>query len=113
MISLAVAGMNDVLNSQGYTQAAWNRIPKAAWSLMIAIASLLFLLFLRHRFRNPFGHGVFSFTKKFSKLDQRASGTTAIKPEVREVKQLDDSVDDIFVSSVRENVCFALIDFRG
>ena len=27
--------MNDVLNSQGYTQAAWrNRIPVAAWGLM-------------------------------------------------------------------------------
>ena len=39
VIALAVAGMNDVLNSQGYTQAAWrNRIPVAAWSLMAAIA---------------------------------------------------------------------------
>jgi hypothetical protein len=39
VMALAVAGMNDVLNSQGYTQAAWwNRIPTAAWSLMIAIA---------------------------------------------------------------------------
>jgi hypothetical protein len=39
VIALAVAGMNDVLNSQGYTQAAWwNRIPTAAWSLMFAIA---------------------------------------------------------------------------
>lgn len=37
--ALAVAGMNDVLNSQGYTQAAWwNRIPTAAWGLMFAIA---------------------------------------------------------------------------
>ena len=37
--ALVVAGMNDVLNSQGYTQAAWwNRIPPAAWSLMAAIA---------------------------------------------------------------------------
>jgi hypothetical protein len=37
--ALAVAGMNDVLNSQGYTQAAWrNRIPPSAWGLMIAIA---------------------------------------------------------------------------
>ena len=37
--ALAVAGMNDVLNSQGYTQAAWlNRIPSAAWALMIVIA---------------------------------------------------------------------------
>lgn len=39
VIALAVAGMNDVLNSQGYTQAAWwNRIPTSAWSLMMAIA---------------------------------------------------------------------------
>jgi hypothetical protein len=31
--------MNDVLNSQGYTQAAWwNRIPIAAWALMASIA---------------------------------------------------------------------------
>jgi hypothetical protein len=37
--ALAVSGMNDVLNSQGYTQAAWwNRIPTSAWGLMIAIA---------------------------------------------------------------------------
>jgi hypothetical protein len=37
--SLALSGMNDVLNSQGYTQAAWwNRIPTAAWGLMAAIA---------------------------------------------------------------------------
>jgi hypothetical protein len=39
VIALAVSGMNDVLNSQGYTQAAWwNRIPIAAWALMAAIA---------------------------------------------------------------------------
>ena len=37
--ALAVSGMNDVLNSQGYTQAAWrNRIPTAAWFLMVVIA---------------------------------------------------------------------------
>jgi len=35
----AVQGMNDVLNSQGYTQAAyWNRIPRAAWLLLVAIS---------------------------------------------------------------------------
>jgi hypothetical protein len=39
LLALAVSGMNDVLNSQGYTQAAWrNRIPIAAWGLMMAIA---------------------------------------------------------------------------
>jgi hypothetical protein len=37
--ALAASGMNDVLNSQGYTQAAWwNRIPASAWRLMAAIA---------------------------------------------------------------------------
>lgn len=37
--ALVVAGMNDVLNTEGYTQAAWwNRIPMAAWGLMWAIA---------------------------------------------------------------------------
>jgi hypothetical protein len=42
---LASSGMNDVLNSQGYTQAAWrNRIPIAAWSLMFLIAILSDLL---------------------------------------------------------------------
>ena len=41
VIALAVSGMNDVLNSQGYTQAAWrNRIPKGAWVLMAAISIL-------------------------------------------------------------------------
>ncbi len=36
---LAVAGMNDVLNRQGYTQAAWwNRIPVAAWTLLVLMA---------------------------------------------------------------------------
>ena len=39
IVALAVSGMNDVLNSQGYTQAGyWNRIPVAAWALMAAIA---------------------------------------------------------------------------
>lgn len=37
--ALAVSGMNDVLNRQGYTQAAWwNRIPVGAWCLMVTIA---------------------------------------------------------------------------
>jgi hypothetical protein len=37
--ALVVQSMNDVFNSQGYTQAAWwNRIPRAAWLLLTAIA---------------------------------------------------------------------------
>lgn len=39
VVALTVSGMNDVLNSQGYTQAAWwNRIPTEAWILMMVIA---------------------------------------------------------------------------
>jgi hypothetical protein len=47
-----VSGMNDVLNRQGYTQAAWwNRIPLAAWGLMeiIAICSNVLIGFSAHR----------------------------------------------------------------
>jgi hypothetical protein len=44
-IALAVSGMNDVLNRQGYTQAAWwNRIPVGAWSLMVTLAVACSLL---------------------------------------------------------------------
>jgi hypothetical protein len=39
IMALTVWGMNDVLNARGYTQAEWlNRIPVAAWSLMVSIA---------------------------------------------------------------------------
>jgi hypothetical protein len=39
VMALAVSGMNDVLNSQGYTQAAWwNRIPVSAWGLLVISA---------------------------------------------------------------------------
>jgi hypothetical protein len=34
-IALVVSGMNDVINAQGYTQAAWwNRIPVGAWAML-------------------------------------------------------------------------------
>ena len=52
MVALAVSGMNDVLNSQGYTQAAWsNRIPTAAWVLMavVAIGCNLLIGYIAHR----------------------------------------------------------------
>ena len=43
--ALVASGMNDVLNSQGYVQAAWwNRIPFTAWALMAAIATCANLL---------------------------------------------------------------------
>jgi hypothetical protein len=37
--ALVLSGMNDVFNSEGYTEAIWrNRIPAAAWFLLVAIA---------------------------------------------------------------------------
>ncbi len=37
--ALVIAGMNDVINAQGYTQAAWwNRIPVGAWTMMFMMA---------------------------------------------------------------------------
>ena len=45
VMALAVAGMNDVLNSQGYTQFAWGyNIPVEAWALMELIAAFSNLL---------------------------------------------------------------------
>jgi hypothetical protein len=45
VLALTLSGMNDVLNSQGYTQAAWwNRIPAGAWFLMAAVAICCSLL---------------------------------------------------------------------
>ncbi|MDR3537889.1 MAG: hypothetical protein P4L71_15450 [Acetobacteraceae bacterium] len=44
--ALVAAGMNDVLNSQGYTQAAWwNRIPLGAWLMLGAVGAFCNLLF--------------------------------------------------------------------
>jgi hypothetical protein len=43
--SLVISGMNDVLNSQGYTDFSfWNRIPPSAWFLMAAIAVISHVL---------------------------------------------------------------------
>jgi hypothetical protein len=59
--ALALAGMNDVINSQGYTQAAfWNRIPTAAWFLMAAIALCSNVLF-GYRSRNGGTAGKLAF----------------------------------------------------
>ena len=46
IMALFASGMNDVLNSQGYTQAAWsNRIPTTSWMLLIAVAIVCSALF--------------------------------------------------------------------
>ena len=52
VVALVTSGMNDVLNSQGYTQAAWwNRLPLMAWCLMgeIAVFSNLLVGYGSHR----------------------------------------------------------------
>jgi hypothetical protein len=54
-VALAAAAMTDVLNSQGSTQAAWwNRIPTAAWGMMLVVAfAANFLLGASERRRTP------------------------------------------------------------
>jgi hypothetical protein len=55
VVGLGVSGMNDVFNTQADTQAAWlNRIPIAAWALMLLIAFFSNLL-LGYRERSS-GH---------------------------------------------------------
>ena len=52
MSALVVSGMNDVLNAEGYAQAAWwNRIPSSAWVLLgvIAVGCNLLLGYRAHR----------------------------------------------------------------
>ncbi len=57
-VTLAVSGMNDVLNSQSYTQAAWwNRIPVMANVLMTLIAM--------------FGNTMFGYAARDPKLEGR------------------------------------------
>ncbi len=56
VMAVVITGMNDVLNTQGYTQAAWwNRIPVAAWGLMVAISLGCSILvgYSVHRPRGP------------------------------------------------------------
>jgi hypothetical protein len=56
--ALVVAGMNDVLNSAAYTQAAWwNRIPATSWILLavIAICSNVLLGYGSSRTRGQLG----------------------------------------------------------
>jgi hypothetical protein len=58
VLALVVSGMNDVLNSQGYTQAAWwNRLPLGAWLLMMLIAVGATLLV-------GYGHAVVKLQRK-------------------------------------------------
>jgi hypothetical protein len=54
IVAQVIAGMNDVFDSQASTQAAWwNRIPEAAWALMLLIAMICNVLvgYVVHRLR--------------------------------------------------------------
>jgi hypothetical protein len=89
-LALVASGMNDVLNSEGYTQAAWrNQVPIAAWRLMLAIAICCNLLvsYSRHdpkagiiRFLIlPFVLSIAFFA--ISDIDSPRRGTIRVPPE--------------------------------
>ncbi len=90
VVALAVAGMNDVLNAQGYTDAAWrNRIPAGAWFLMAAIAVTCQIL-IGYGARNAKAEGalfrVLPFVVSISFLliadiDSPRSGIIHVKPQ--------------------------------
>jgi hypothetical protein len=88
--ALAVSGMNDVLNSQGYTQAAWwNRIPGEAWALMTIIAMGSHFL-LGYRVRRAGAKGIVFLTLPLvvsvafwliADIDSPRSGMIRISPQ--------------------------------
>jgi hypothetical protein len=90
LTALSVAGMNDVLNSQGYTQAAWwNRIPVAAWCLMEAIAIWSNLL-LGYGARTPKPYFMLLFVLPFivsisffliADIDSPRGGVIRVRPQ--------------------------------
>jgi hypothetical protein len=86
--AVAVMGMNDVLNSQGYTQAAWwNRIPLAAWLMLflIAICANVMIGFGAHSrhpglfFVLPLVAGVSFFL--IADIDSPRGGTIRVRPQ--------------------------------
>ena len=90
MMTLVVSGMNDVLNSQGYVQAAWwNRIPTTAWGLMgtIAICASLLIGFGARNFKKNAGlFIVFPFVIAVSffliaDIDSPRGGVIRIEPK--------------------------------
>jgi hypothetical protein len=86
--ALALAGMNDVINSQGYAQAAfWNRIPTAAWFLM-AIIALCSSALTGYRIGNAGGSLVFVLPLIFSvaflliaDIDAPRHGLIEVRPQ--------------------------------
>lgn len=90
MMALVTSGMNDVLNSQGYVQAAWwNRIPNTAWTLMasIAICANLLVGFGARNFKKNIGvFLIFPFVTSVSffliaDIDSPRGGVIRIEPK--------------------------------
>ena len=88
--ALVLSGMNDVLNSQGYTQAAWwNRIPTAAWGLLLGIGIFCNVLFGYHARYAERHHRWFFFLPLLvsisffliADLDSPRSGIIHVKPK--------------------------------
>ena len=88
VMAVVVAGMNDVLNSQGYTQAAWwNRIPLATWVMLTltAFACNVLIGYGERRRRSPLLL-VFPFIVSFSFLliadiDSPRGGIIRVQPQ--------------------------------
>jgi hypothetical protein len=88
IMALVVSGMNDVINAQGYTQAAWwNRIPVGAWAMMALMAMSCNLLvgYSEHRkggsllFILPFITSVAFFL--IADLDSPRGGVIRVQPQ--------------------------------
>ncbi len=90
LTQLAISGVNDVINSRGYTQSAWwNRIPTAAWYLMEIIAVLTNVLLgygMRRAKEMNFVRLIFPFIISISfflisDIDSPRSGVILVSPE--------------------------------
>ena len=88
VMAVVVSGMNDVLNTQGYTQAAWwNRIPLPAWGLMGAISlgcCTLIGLSVRHPRRLVFVIVLLAVSISFlliADIDSPRGGLIRVKPQ--------------------------------
>jgi len=88
MATFILGGMNDVLNSQGYTQAAWwNRIPLGAWVLLFTISILCNVLL---GYYSPARHPVFLLVLPLvlsisifliADIDTPRSGVIRVRPQ--------------------------------
>jgi hypothetical protein len=87
--ALILSGMNDVLNSQGYTQAAWwNHLPTGAWILMTLVGiscNLLFGYVARLKGRRPMFFGLPLLVSLafflLADMDSPRGGVIRVKPQ--------------------------------